>query len=303
MSGLQACGRRCLVCHSVEAVPDDQRIWPLDWQCRACGSKVAQTDGILEFAPELADTVDGFDPRAFSDLAQLESGHFWFIARRQLLVGLANSFFPKAKKVMEIGCGTGFVLQAMTESRRWERVVGSELHPSGLAIARKRVPQAEFVQIDARNIPAVGVFDLIGAFDVIEHIEDDEAVLRGMRSATKVGGGALVAVPQHPWLWSRADEVAHHKRRYRRGEVEEKLRRNGFDVLSSTSFTALLLPLMIASRLRKRNEGDQAEAYEFKLNPRINQALLAILRIEAWMTLAGVRWPVGGSRIVVARAV
>jgi hypothetical protein len=158
--------------------------------------------------------------------------------------------------------------------------------------------------MDARDVPAVGVFDLIGAFDVIEHITDDEGVLCGMRSATQAGGGAIVAAPQHPWLWSRTDDLAHHQRRYRRGELEAKLTRNGFEILFSSSFTTLLLPLMATSRLMGRVGGAQDDGFrEFKLNPRVNDAFISVLRAEIGLTLSGWRWPAGGSRIVVARAV
>ncbi|WGR92933.1 class I SAM-dependent methyltransferase [Bradyrhizobium sp. ISRA435] len=205
------------------------------------------------YAPDLADTVSGIDPKGFEVLARAEAGHFWFVPRSELIVGLATKFFPQARRFMEIGCGTGTVLGALARSRRWERVVGSELHPSGLAYARERLPVGvEFVQMDARNIPAVGLFDLTGAFDVVEHIPDDEAVLCGLRAATRPGGGIIVAVPQHPWLWSAADDIAHHQRRYRRGELEDKLRRSGFEILFSSSFTALLLPLMAVSRFMQK---------------------------------------------------
>ena len=128
---------------------------------------------------------------------------------------------------------------------------------------------------------------------MIEHIADDEGVLRGMRAATRTGGGTIIAVPQHPWLWSR-------ERRYRRGELEAKLRRNGFEVLFSSSFTALLLPLMAASRLIGRDsKTDDDVIGEF----RVNAMFIAILQAEIRMTLAGWRWPAGGSRIVVGRAV
>ncbi len=253
------------------------------------------------FAPELADTIDGFDPKSFGELAQLEAGHFWFIARNELIVGLANKYFPDARRFMEVGCGTGFVLRAIAQSREWDRLVGSELHPSGLEYAKRRLPsEAELVQMDARHIPAEGFFDLTGAFDVIEHVADDEAILRGMRSSMTEGGGIIVTVPQHPWLWSRADEVAHHQRRYRRGELEAKLRKSGFNVLFSSSFTALLLPLMAVSRLRRSK---MEEAYEFKLNPIVNQMLLKVLSGEVAMTLAGMKWAAGGSRVVVAQAI
>ena len=118
----------------------------------------------------------------------------------------------------------------------------------------------------------VGVFDLTGAFDVIEHIADDEAVLRGLRAAAQAGGGTIITVPQHPWLWSRADEVAHHERRYRRGELEMKLRRNAFEVLFSSSFTTLLLPLMAVSRLKGRGKKPDEDIYEFRLKPALNRA-------------------------------
>jgi SAM-dependent methyltransferase len=200
------------------------------------------------FAPDLADTVSGIDPIVFDELSELEADYFWFVARSELIVGLANKYFPEARRCLEIGCGTGTVLRELAASRSWERLVGSELHPAGLVHARRRLPPGtEFVQMDAHDIPAVGLFDLTGAFDVIEHIADDEKVLRGLRAATRTGGGTIVAVPQHPWLWSRADDLAYHERRYRRGELEAKLRRNGFEILFSSSYTAVLLPLMAAA--------------------------------------------------------
>jgi SAM-dependent methyltransferase len=305
VNGVTAPLRRCLGCAAVEPVGAHEPIWPLGWRCGSCGRAVVQSDGIAMFAPDLADTISGMDPRSFDALSKVEAEHFWFVVRNELIVGLANKFFPQARRFLEIGCGNGAVLRAIAGARPWERLVGSELHPSGLAYARKRLPSGvEFVQMDARNIPAVGVFDLVGAFDVIEHIADDEAVLRGLRAATQTGGGAIIAVPQHPWLWSRADDIAYHQRRYRRGELEAKLRRNGFEVLFSSSFTALLLPLMAASRLRDRgSEQDDGIGREFTLNPRVNSFFTAILRGEIRMTLAGMNWPAGGSRVVVGRAI
>jgi len=257
------------------------------------------------FAPELADTVSGFDPMAFAALAKIEDTHFWFVVRNELIVGLANRFFPNAKRYLEIGCGNGAVLRALANSRRWERLVGSDLHPAGIKNARTRLPpEVELVQMDARAIPAVNAFDLTGAFDIVEHVADDEAVLRALRRATVKGGGTIIAVPQHPFLWSRADEIGLHQRRYRRGELEAKLRRNDFEILFSSSFAVLLLPLMAASRIKARvkpSDGDIER--EIALNPAVNAMFSTILRAEVRLTLAGARWPAGGSRVVIARAV
>jgi SAM-dependent methyltransferase len=297
--------RLCLACGAGEPVRSNEPVWPIGWECPVCGQRVAQAEGIPMFAPALADTVSGFDPASFAVLAQIEATHFWFVARNELIVGLANRFFPNARRYLEIGCGNGVVLHALAQSRRWERLVGSDLHPTGFSTARARLPRdVEFVQMDATRIPAINVFDLTGAFDVVEHIADDEAVLRGLRQATTPGGGTIIAVPQHPWLWSRSDEIAYHQRRYCRGELEAKLRRNGFEILFSSSFTAVLLPLMAASRLKAHAvPNDRDIEREFTLSPTVNAMFTAILRAEVRMTLAGLRWPAGGSRVVVARAV
>lgn len=101
------------------------------------------------------------------------------------------------------------------------------------------------------------------------------------------------------------DDVAQHCRRYRRGELEGKLRAAGFDVLRSTSYNALLLPLMLASRWFKKlplgvSRRDTALS-EFDIARWLNRTLSLTLTAETWMTTLGVNWPLGGSRFVVAR--
>ena len=256
------------------------------------------------FAPKLADAVSGFDPAWFAKLVEIEATHFWFVARNELIVGLVNRFFPGARRYLEIGCGNCAVLQAIATARQWERVVGTDLHTTGLAHARARLPRnVEFAQMDARAIPALDAFDLTGAFDVVEHVAEDEGVLGSLRRATSAGGGTIIAVPQHPFLWSRADEIGQHRRRYRQGELETKLRHNGFEILFSSSFAALLLPVMAASRIQARMQHDGDFEREIAPNPAVNALFTAILRAEVRLTLAGLRWPAGGSRVVVARAV
>jgi SAM-dependent methyltransferase len=297
--------RICIACQARDPILPGEAVWPVGWHCPACGQGVPEHEGIPMFASELADTVSGFDPVWLNKLVRIEANHFWFVARNELIVGLARRFFPAATRYLEIGCGNGAVLGALASSRSWQRLVGIELHPTGLRHTRARLSQPiEFVQMDARAVPAVNAFDLAGAFDVIEHISDDLAVLRGLRRALSDGGGAMIAVPQHPALWSHLDEIGHHQRRYRRGELEDKLRQSGFEILFSSSFTALLLPLMLLSRWRARAATNDAEVErELGIAPALNALLKAILRAEVHLTLAGLRWPAGGSRVVVARAV
>ena len=108
------------------------------------------------------------------------------------------------------------------------RLFGSEYLEEGLVYARQRVPTAEFTQMDARCIPYESELDAIGAFDVLEHIEEDEAVLQQIYKALKPGGFVFITVPQHHWLWSAVDEYACHVRRYGANELHEKVRQGGF---------------------------------------------------------------------------
>ncbi|WP_407151419.1 class I SAM-dependent methyltransferase [Bradyrhizobium sp. ORS 86] len=246
----------------------------------------------------------GFDRLVFDELARHEDGHFWFEPRNRLLTGLAARFFPQAMHYLEIGCGTGVVLRSMVNSRTWSSIAGSELHPSGLSHAIRRLgDRAKFVQMDARRIPARNAFDLIGAYDVLEHIVEEELVISEVHAALTDGGGFIAAVPQHPALWSDADEAAHHVRRYRRGELERKLRAAGFDILFSSSYASVVLPLMAANRLRPRLRKPRGEAvaHELSVSPALNALLRTALNTEVSLTLSGWAWPVGGSRVVVAR--
>jgi SAM-dependent methyltransferase len=173
--------------------------------------------------------------------------------------------------------------------------VGTEYHAQGLEFAARRVPAARLMQMDARRIPFREEFDVVGAFDVIEHIEEDEEVLRGMHAACRPGGGVMITVPQHPWLWSARDEIAQHRRRYRRRELLAKLAAAGFRRPWATSFVSLLLPLMALSRRRK-----EVKSAELEVGRAANRLLGAVMGLERGLIRAGLPLPAGGSLLVVA---
>ena len=302
--------RLCPACDRADPILDAADAWPRGWACPSCGHVAPERHGIVLTAPPLADTISGFDPADFDALAHAERAHFWFVARRRLLASLAATYAPRATCYLELGCGSGNVLEAFAAARPWRRIVGTDLHPSGLDLARARVgPAVELIQADARRLPFHQAFDAAGAFDVIEHVEEDEAVLASVRSALVTGGIFFATVPQHPSLWSVADDVAYHVRRYRRGELERKLTAAGFDILFSTSYAVSVAPLMGLRRLLTpgRRVQDAAEAraiarQELAVHPSVNRILTTVLNAEVALTRRGVPWPIGGSRVVVARA-
>jgi len=242
----------------------------------------------------------GFRPEYFEQLAALEAGNFWFRARNRLIVWAMARYFPQAESMFEVGCGTGFVLAGLARANPALRLIGSELFAEGLAFAAGRVPQATLVRMDARRIALAESVDVIGAFDVIEHIVEDERVLAEMFAALRPGGGVLITVPQHMSLWSPQDDHAHHVRRYSAAELRRKLQAAGFVLVRTTSFVSLLLPLMWASRWQKRRAAVVDPLDELKIHPAVNAVLQKVLEFELALIRMGVNWPAGGSLLAVA---
>ena len=272
-----------------------------DWNCPVCGHLPPSLEGHLTFSPYLASASEGFEAKFFPQLAKLEAKNFWFRARNRLIIYAIKRYFPQAQSFLEIGCGTGFVLQGIEKNIPHLICSGSEIFPAGLKFAAERLCKTTLFQMDARRIPFAEEFDIIGAFDVLEHIEQDEDVLKQMYYATQNGGGIILTVPQHPWLWSQADNYAHHVRRYVKQNLIIKLEQAGFKVVKVTSFVSFLLPLMLISRINNRSTSkDYDPTSELKISGPLNYLLEKILDIEHWFIKAGFSFPLGGSLLVVA---
>jgi SAM-dependent methyltransferase len=275
-----------------------------NWErtCPVCGFSAHVIDDFEAWAPELARSASGdyFDPDKFKELAALEDANFWFQARNELLLWALQRYFGKPLHYAEIGCGTGYVLQAVEQAFPDTEIAGTELFVEGLKYASQRCKRAKLVQLDARRIPWRNQFDVVGVFDVLEHIEDDEGVLGQISDSLVYGGGVLITVPQHRWLWSAVDEAACHVKRYSAKELERKVKAAGFEIMRSTSFVSLLLPMMLAARLVQRKPASDATA-ELRINKHLNWLFRKIMSIEFNLIRHGLNFKLGGSRLLIAR--
>ena len=251
--------------------------------------------------PRPSSAASGYDVALYDEIAEAESRSFWFRARNRLIVSTVRRHFPYAQSLLEVGCGTGFVLAALREAFPGMRLVGAELFAEGLEIARRRLPDLEFVELDATRMPYEDEFDVVGAFDVLEHIEEDTAALRDMEKALRAGGGVVLLVPQHPRIWSRMDTVSRHVRRYTRRELTEKVRAAGLEPVVATSFVSTLLPAMIASRALRRALRLPYDPIAELQPGLLNRPFERILDGERWLIERGLSLPVGGSLLLVAR--
>lgn len=272
-------------------------------RCTVCGAEPAKHEGFTVYAPTLAQEGSGFKATYFADIARSEAWYFWFRARNCLIIWVLGKYCSGFRSFLEIGCGTGYVLSGIAKIYPGTQLYGSEIFTAGLAFAAAKEPTIDFMQMDARNIPFVDEFDTIGAFDVLEHIEDDRLVLTQIHQALKPRGVMLLTVPQHAWLWSQMDDYSFHVRRYSAKELHAKVRDTGFEILRSTSFVSSLLPAMLASRMMKKRTPLTAKeaAAELKISPWLNYLFEKMLGAEVAMIRNGVNFPLGGSRLIVAR--
>ncbi len=262
--------------------------------------------GIKCYHPELAEDFDSYPSTGFDVTDDVETRSFWVSSRTRLLkreVLNAVSSIQRAR-FFEIGCGTGYFLRTLSSAGSLQ-LLGSEIYLRGLLSATAKSKEIEFIQLDATDIPFDSEFDAIGAFDVIEHIDDDVAVLRGIHRALKPNGTVILTVPQHQFLWSSLDEFVHHRRRYNRQDLVGKLESVGFEVKYTTSFVFILFPLMFASRLFFSKSSNKPSAAEFnkqvRFNPITNRLFDWLMRIDEVMIARGWSLPFGGSLLIVAR--
>lgn len=287
--------KRCLNCGEVFETGG--------WECPHCGFHLETQKGFPSFYSVAGDERSSFSEAVYNVLKQAEPSFFWFGTRARLIADLFDKYFPEARSFFDVGCGTGFVLASVAVKRPEVRLAGAEISIEALTFAKERLPGGEFIQADARNIPYAGEFDVAGAFDVIEHVDDDTAVLRELHACLHPGGGIIITVPQHPFLWSRFDVASCHHRRYTHSRLRRIVEDAGFRVERMTSFVTVLFPILVLSRLigRVRAGGAGDDAFrEFVLPRFLNRLFEMVSDIERTLILRGVSFPFGGSLLCVA---
>lgn len=193
----------------------------------------------------------GFDHSAVARLADLgEQEHFWMRERRRLIALLLRRMQGAVGRgwanALELGCGAGLMLPILEACA--ERVVAMDGHRSLLqraqaASKRTIVLQGDITKTRLQN----SAFDLITAFDVLEHVDAD-AFLSEMRRLAHDDGKLLISVPAFSALWSEMDVRAGHRCRYRWSQLKTELKRNGWRMMGYTHFQFLLFPMVYVSR-------------------------------------------------------
>ncbi|HJU18796.1 MAG TPA: methyltransferase domain-containing protein [Stellaceae bacterium] len=181
----------------------------------------------------------------------IEAHHWWFIGRRLILASILDELnLPTRAQVLEAGCGTGGNLQMLA---KFGDVSAFEPHPYCLECARG----SSLADVRPGRLPdqipfTSGSFDLVAAFDVLEHVADDLGGLIALRDMLKPGGYLIFTVPAFMLLWSEHDERNHHYRRYTKMSVTKLTKMVGFCEIQCQYFNTFLFPFIAATRLIKK---------------------------------------------------
>lgn len=235
---------------------------------------------------------------AFALLAEAEADHWWFRGRRDFIAAtLRRLALPSDAVILDAGCGSGGNLALLAP---FGRVYGFEYDHEAMERARALGigEVAPGALPDGVPFPDAPPFDVIGLFDVLEHLPQPVESLRALGARLKPGGAIVITVPAIPWLWGPHDVQHQHVRRYTPRVFREQVAAAGLRVEYLSGMNLLLLPLAIIQRLRERLFGYHPG--DLMPSPWLNRMLYRIWRWElAWIPRHAL--PTGLSLLAVVR--
>jgi len=268
-------------------------------------------DNIVCYSPEAALQNEDFDASIFPVYDKLIRKNFWYRSRNDIIQWLLKKFASgNSLSMLEIGCGTGYVLSGLKKNNVL-KLTGSEIYLEGLKYAKENNPGVDFFQVDICKVSFENKYDVIGCFDVLEHIERDEEALKNIYASLKPGGLLLISVPAYMFLWSFMDEINKHKRRYSKKELLTKIKAAGFSVQYCSFFVFTLFPFLLLNRILNRKKDhkpveqltfDEMAGYlNLDINPVVNGVFRLLMKIDETLMKIGFRLPFGSSIIISAR--
>ncbi|MDB5417496.1 MAG: methyltransferase [Phenylobacterium sp.] len=234
----------------------------------------------------------------YDQMRVLQQDHWWFAARREILAGqIARLPLPKPAQILEAGCGPGGNLPML---QRFGEVVAIEPDEASRAYAAEQSGADVRAGLLPQSAPDFGkAFDLVAAFDVIEHVPDDAGAVARLAEYLKPGGYMITTVPAYAWMWSDHDAAHHHKRRYAMAAYRRLFENAGLSIRRASHFNTLLFPPIAAVRLAKNAAGLTGGDETMPTRP-LNGVLKAVFGLERSL-LAAADLPFGVSILLIAQ--
>jgi SAM-dependent methyltransferase len=228
----------------------------------------------------------------------VEGSHWWFVGRRAILESFLEQIVPPGSRprILDIGCGTGANLEMLSQFGDAEGVDVSE---EALEFCRKKGLAAQKGLAEKLPFPD-NSFDITTALDVVEHLDDDVAGLKEMHRVTKAGGASLIFVPAFMWLWGVQDDISHHRIRYTKRQIVERLEKAGYKVERATYANWTFFAPILAGRTLMKLTGIRPES-ENNVNVSALNGVFGKLFASERLWLRRFNFPFGVSIVIVAR--
>ncbi|MBI3016696.1 MAG: methyltransferase domain-containing protein [Deltaproteobacteria bacterium] len=192
----------------------------------------------------------------YQELIEKDTTHWWFLGKKKFLDVILDRYTDNGneKCALDIGCGTGGIIEQL--GARGFKSFGIDNHEIAFNFCQKK--NLPVFKADAKQTGfEASSFDVVCALDVIEHDEDDLAIIREVKRILKPGGIFIVMVPAHQWLWSHCDKMNHHKRRYSKKSLLNLLNREFRTLHISWIHCSIFIPASVIITLRKILQKDQ----------------------------------------------
>lgn len=265
-------------------------------------------DGFKCYDADIAWHNDDFEINCFRVYQEYIPLNFWYRSRNEIIETTLSKFIkPSHKNYIEIGCGNGFTLKHLREKFIGLNFSACDIYVEALKYARENnSDEIDLFQYNLFKKNLDKQFDVIGCFDVLEHIQEDETALNNIQSLLSRGGIAVITVPSDPKLWSNNDVINKHKRRYTKSELIARVENSGFSVLYINHFVFFLYPLLlIKAKLQMNkntavvNSNDIASLLNLRIPKLLNSAFYRLMKFETILIRFGIKFPFGSSLICV----
>jgi len=237
----------------------------------------------------------------YGRMAEHEKTYWWHIGR----LAIIQSYLEKGTKnkkdnsLLNIGCGTGGTISVL---ERFGTVDNADISDEAIKYMKehgyKRLTKVAGIELPFKNKS----YDIVGAFDVLEHIDDHVGALKEWRRVLKDDGAIVLTVPAYQWLWSDHDVSLHHKRRYTIKRLNEAARQAGLKIDRKSYAIVFSLPLVVTFRFLNKMSGRKTntETSYVAVPASVNSLFAKFLGVEAAMHKF-MSFPAGTSIVAILR--
>ncbi len=204
--------------------------------------------------------------------------HWYYISKGRAIKSLLGR--KPIKNLLDVGAGSGVFSKMLTAEGRVDHATCVDPGYEAEFVGSRHTDKIDFV----RKVDAVDA-DTVLMIDVIEHVDDDVALIRDYADGAAPGTRFLISVPAFQFLWSSHDEFLDHRRRYNLTSLRQSVEDAGLEPVQMRYFFGLLFPAAAAMRLVDARQTTDSEESQLKSAPKwLNASLVAVHDLER-MTL------------------